>query len=79
MGVHATQETQIYVDNNSVNINATNLVSMLNKKYIALCYHSVREHNDNDLIGINKIDSKDNYADPLTKGNKQQSTWRFLS
>mgnify|MGYP003328018077 CR=1 FL=1 len=79
MGVHVTQETQIYVDNNSVNINATNPTSMFNKKHIALCYHFVREHNANDVIGINKIDSKDNCFDPFTKGKNSKAHGKFLS
>ena len=65
MGVHVTQETQIYVDNNSANINATNPASKLKKKQIALCYYFVREPNANDVIGINKIDSDDNNTDPF--------------
>ena len=48
-------------------LNASNPGSTLNKKWIALAYHYVREHAANDVVSIRKIDSADNYADPFTK------------
>ena len=44
MGVEISKPTNIYVDNKSVVINATNPASTLNKKVIALAYHYVRQH-----------------------------------
>ena len=34
---------------------------------MALSYHYVREHQENDVIKVVKIPSKDNYADAFTK------------
>ena len=68
MGVNVTCATKIYVDNMAVVLNASNPASTLNKKHIALAYHYVREHVANKIVTIYKIDSKDNYADPFTKG-----------
>ena len=67
MGIMVSKSTKIYVDNMSAIINSTDPGSTLNKKYIALAYHFVREHVSGKVIDIMKIDSDDNYADPLTK------------
>jgi hypothetical protein len=67
MGVKVTKETVIWVDNLGVVLNASNPGSTLNKKNIALAYHFVREHVAGKVISIRKIDTKDNYADPMTK------------
>ena len=48
-------------------INSTNPVSSLNKKTIALAYHFTREYIANN-------NTKDNYADPLTKTLTVSST-----
>ena len=34
---------------------------------MALSYHILREHVDNGLVKVRKIDTKENYADPFTK------------
>jgi hypothetical protein len=68
MGVKVTKPTPIFVDNLSVVLNAQNPGSTLNKKWIALAYHFVREHVANGVVEIRKIASADNYADPFTKG-----------
>ena len=67
MGVRINQATNLWVDNMSVVLNATNPGSSLNKKAIALAYHFVREHQANDVVSIRKIDGTENYADPWTK------------
>jgi hypothetical protein len=56
-----------WVDNMYVVLNATNPGSSLNKKAIALPYHSFREHQAQKVISIRKVDTKDNFADPFTK------------
>jgi hypothetical protein len=67
MGVQVTQPTVIWVDNMGVVLNASNPGSTLNKKSIALSYHFIREHAAGKVISIRKIDTKDNYANPMTK------------
>jgi hypothetical protein len=67
MGVKVTKPTLIWVDNLGVVLNASNPGSTLNKKNIALAYHFVREHQAGNVISIRKIDTKDNYSDPMTK------------
>ena len=67
MGVKVSKPTSIYVDNMSVVLNASNPGSTLNKKTVALSYHFVREHVANDVCKILKINTKENYADPLSK------------
>ena len=67
MGVLVTKPTDIYVDNKSVCINATNPASTLNKKSVALAYHFVRQHQAGKVVSIMHIKSEDNYADMLTK------------
>ena len=51
----------------SVLLNASNLGSTLNKKAIALSFHYTREHVANNVIKIRKIESLQNYSDPMTK------------
>ena len=67
MGVKVSKATPIFVDNNSVVINASDPGSTLNKKGVALAYHFVREHAANDVVEIRKISTEDNFVDPFTK------------
>ena len=67
MGVKVSKPTDIYVDNKSVLINATNPASSLNKKSVALAYHFERQHQSGKVVSIHHIKSEDNYADILTK------------
>lgn len=67
MGVKITKSTDIYVDNKSVFINATNPASSLNKKSVALAYHFVRQHQAGKVVTIYHIGTEDNYVDILTK------------
>ena len=67
MVVKVTTPLDLYVDNMGVILNATNPGSSLNKKIVALAYHYVREHVVNHVVRVNKIDTKENYADMLTK------------
>ena len=48
-------------------INSTDPSSGLNKKTIALAYHFTREHIANNVVEVRRIDTEDNYADPMTK------------
>jgi hypothetical protein len=63
MGFHVIE----WVGNLGVVLNASNQGSTLKKKKISLAYHFVREHASGDVISIRKIDTMDNYADPMTK------------
>jgi hypothetical protein len=67
MGIMVNRPTDIFVDNKSVCINATNPASTLNKKSVALAYHFVRQHQAGKVVSITHIKSEDNYADILTK------------
>ena len=67
MGIKVDKATNVYIDNMGVVLNASNPGSMLNKKSVALSYHFVREHVANNVIEIQKVDSKDNHTDPFTK------------
>jgi hypothetical protein len=78
MGVHVTQPTAIWVDSLGVVLNASNPGSTLNKKNIALAYHFVRENASRDVISIRKIDTTDNYADPMTKAINSTHHHNFL-
>ena len=62
-----SKPTVIYGDNMSVLINFTKAGSPLKKKYLALSYHFCREHFSAGVVDIQKIDSKEKYADPFTK------------
>ena len=79
MGVKVTKPTPIFVDNLSVVLNAQNPGSTLNKKWIALAYHFVREHVANGVVEIRKIDSADNYADPFTKAMNARDHGSFFN
>ena len=57
MGVKVNNKTCIYADNMGVILNATNSTSMLNKKHIALAYHSVREHVLIHVVKVQKVDT----------------------
>ena len=67
MGVKVEKPTPIYVDNMLVVLNASNPGSTLNKKAIGFSYHCMREHVANNVIEIRKIESEQNYSDPMTK------------
>ena len=41
--------------------------SLLKKKYLALSYHFCREHYSAGIVDIQKINTKENRADPFTK------------
>ena len=61
-------ESHVYEDNQSVFISSTNTSTSLNHKNVALSYHFVRENQANEVVDVRKIKSKENYADPFTKG-----------
>ena len=68
MGVQAKSASNIFLDNQSIFLNSTIPGSPLNKKHVALSYHYVQEHVVNKVEKVIRIDSKENYANPLTKG-----------
>ena len=79
MGVKVLKPSAIYVDNKGVFLNSLNPSSSLNKKFLALSYHFVQEHLANNVIKIVKIDSKDNYTGPFTKGMGGKNHSAFIS
>ena len=68
MGVPVTKPTVIYGDNMSAIKNTVDPGSPLKKKYLALAYHFCREYFSAGVVSIRKIDTKENIADPFTKG-----------
>ena len=56
----------VFLDNMSVVFNKNNTVIYLNKKTVALSYHFIREHVDDDVAEARKIGTKENYAYPFT-------------
>ena len=79
MGVKVSKPSAIYVNNEGVFLNTLNPASSLNKQFLALSYHFVREHVANNVIKIVKIDSKDNYAVPFTKRMGGKKHGAFVS
>ena len=73
-----SKSTKIYVDNMSAIINLTDPGSTLDKKYIGLTYHFVREQVSGKVIDIMKIDSNENYANPLTKATNSNQRNSFI-
>ena len=78
MGVRVTKPSSILVDNQSIFLNSTIPGIPLNKKHVALSYHYVREHGANKVVRVLKIESSDNYTDPLTKGMNITNHGSFL-
>ena len=68
MGVLVSKPTIIYGDNMSSIKNTIEPGSPLKKKYLALSYHFCREHFSAGIVDIRKIGTKENRADPFTKG-----------
>ena len=68
MGIHVIKPTVIDGDNLSLIKNTIDPGSPLKKKYLALAYHFCREHFSAGILSIRKIISKDNHANPFTKG-----------
>ena len=67
MGITVNEPSCVYVDNRATTLNTNDPGSTLNKKYIALAYHFVREHVSGKVVKVHKIKTEDNYADPFTK------------
>jgi len=67
MGVHVSSPTKVFGDNMAVILNTTIADSLLTKKHIAISYHMVREAVAAGVVQPIKIDTKENYADMLTK------------
>jgi hypothetical protein len=66
-GVPLDGPTNMFVDNQSVVLNATNPTSTLKKKHCAIAYHRVREAIACHIIRIAKVHGKKNLADMFTK------------
>jgi Reverse transcriptase (RNA-dependent DNA polymerase) len=67
LGVRVEHASYMFGDNLGVVQNATIKDSLLKKKHVAISYHQVREAAAAGIVHPIKIDSKDNYADLLTK------------
>ena len=67
LGVKVERSSYVFGDNLGVIQNATIKDSLLKKKHVAISYHRVREATAARIVHPVKIDSKDNYADVLTK------------
>ena len=67
MGITVNEPSCVYVDNRATTLNTNDPGSTLNKKYIALAYHFVREHVSGKVVKVHKIKTEDSYADPFTK------------
>ena len=67
LGVPIDGPTLMLGDNMSVILNTTVPSSQLRKKHNAIAYHRVREAIAGGIIRFAKVDSKDNFADCLTK------------
>ena len=67
MGIKVSKPSCVQIDNRATTLNTNDPGSTLNKKYIALAYHFVREHVYGKVVKVHKIKTEDNYADPFTK------------
>ena len=67
LGVPLDGPALLLGDNNSVVLNMTVPSSPLKKKHNAIAWHHIREVIACKILVFTKIDSKDNYADMLTK------------
>jgi hypothetical protein len=67
LGVKIEHVTYMFGDNLGVTQNAMIKDSLLKKKHVAISYHRVQEAMAAGIVHPMKIDSKDNYADMLTK------------
>jgi hypothetical protein len=72
-GVPIEEATNLFVDNKSVVLNASNPTSVLKKKHNAIAYHKVREAVAASIVRIAKVAGSKNLADlftkPLAKGD----------
>ena len=67
LGVKMETPTAVLGDNEGVILNATIKDSLLKKKHVAISYHKVRESAAAGIIQPMKVNTKDNFADPLRK------------
>jgi hypothetical protein len=66
-GIRVSSPTSTMGDNEGTIITVTTPECALKKKHVALSYHFVREQTAVGTVNPQKIDSKDNVADLLTK------------
>jgi hypothetical protein len=67
LGFEVDGPTRMFGDNMSVILSTTLPSSSLKKKHLSIAYHRVREMVACNAIQFTHVDSKDNYADILTK------------
>jgi hypothetical protein len=72
-GVPVEEAMNLFVDNQSVVLNAATPTSVLKKKHNAIAYHKVREAVAENIVRISKVAGSKNLADlftkPLVKGD----------
>ena len=61
MGNKVSKPTHIFVYNMSVVLNTTNPVRILINKAVAISYHFVREHVDNNIVEVRKIHTRETF------------------
>jgi hypothetical protein len=66
-GVPIEEATNLFVDNQSVVLNAATPTSVLKKKHNAIVYHKVRESVAANIVQIAKVAGCKNLADLFTK------------
>jgi len=66
-GLPLSSPSNMFVDNQSVVLNATNPTSTLRKKHNTIAYHCVRESIASGIVRIAKVAGKCNLADLFTK------------
>jgi len=66
-GVPVEEATNLFVDNQSVVLNAATPTSVLKKKHNAIAYHKVREAVAANIVRIAKVAGSKNLADLFTK------------
>ena len=66
-GIPLEGPANVFCDNQSVLINASEAKANLNKKHNSICFHRVRECVASNILIPYKVDTKSNLSDILTK------------
>ena len=77
MGINVSGPTTIFCDNASAIYSATKLSTAIRIRHLALDYHNIRECASKGIIAPEKIDTKENVSDLLTK-NTDGVTFRYF-
>ena len=67
MGIKVSKSTHVFVEKISLVLNVKNPGSTLNKETLALSYHFLMNHVDNNVVEVSKIYTSNNFSDPFTK------------